>query len=126
MTAGEDQPEPVVVDGAEGLGRSGVDQHVSLVLLLVAFVLAPNSIDGLAIGGGGQPGARVGRHAVHRPPLDGGRERLGRGILGDVEVTETPGQAGDHPRPLFVVRLGDRLPDVDHAFCPLVLPVNPE
>src|SRR5207344_732807 len=31
------------------------------------------------------------------------------------EVTETPGQGGDHPRPLLVVGLGDRLPDVDHA-----------
>ena len=30
-------------------------------------------------------------HPVGRPPLDGDRERLGRRLLGDVEVTETPG-----------------------------------
>src|SRR5262249_26092268 len=71
--------------------------------------------DRLAVGGGGQPGAGVGRHAVGRPPLDGGRERLRRRLLGDVEVTETPRQGGDHPGPLRVGRLGDRRPDVDRA-----------
>src|SRR5260370_26494653 len=57
----------------------------------------------------------VGGHAVGRPPADGGRERLGRRLLSDVEITETPGQDGDHPRPLLMVGLGDRRPDVDHA-----------
>src|SRR5262249_60440489 len=52
--------------------------------------------------------------SVHTPP-DGGRERPGCRLLGDVEVTETPGQGGDRPRPLLVVGLGDRLPDVDDA-----------
>ena len=52
-------------------------------------------------------------HAVGRPPLDGGRERLGGRLLGDVEVTEAPGQGGDHPGPLLVVGPGDRLADVD-------------
>src|SRR6202035_5379394 len=54
-------------------------------------------------------------YAVGRPPLDRGCERLGRRLLGDVEVTEPPGQGGDHPRPLLVLGLGDRLPDVEHA-----------
>src|ERR671910_3897401 len=115
VTAGEDQPEPVVVDGAGRLGRVVVVRHLSLPVLVVALVLAPDPVDGLAVGGGGQPGAGVGRYAVGRPPLDGGRERLGRRLLGDVEVTETPGQGGDHPRPLLVVGQGDRLPDVDQA-----------
>ena len=97
------------------LGRVVVVQQLSLLLLVVALVLAPDPVDGLAVGGGGQPGAGVGGYAVGRPPLDGGRERLGRRLLGDVEVTETPGQGGDHPGPLLVVGLGDRLPDVDHA-----------
>src|SRR6202044_446706 len=39
----------------------------------------------------------------------------GRRLLGDVEVTETPGQGGDHPRPLLVMGPGDRFPDVDLA-----------
>src|SRR5262249_22580753 len=71
--------------------------------------------DGLAVGGGGQPGAGVGGYAVGRPPFNSGRERLGRRLLGDVEVTETPGQGGDHPGPLLVVRLGNRLPDAGPA-----------
>src|SRR6202041_2772321 len=100
---------PVVVDGAERLGRVAVVHHLSLLLLVVALVLAPDPVDGLAVGGGGQPGAGVGGYAVGRPPLDGGRERLGRRLLGDVEITETPGQGGDHPGPLLLVGLGDRL-----------------
>src|SRR6516225_6846737 len=103
------------IDGAGWLGRGVVVQQLSLLLLVVALVLAPDPVDGLAVGGGGQPGTRVGRYAVGRPPLDGGRERLGRRLLRDVEVTETPGQDGDHPRPLLVVGLGDRLADVGHA-----------
>jgi hypothetical protein len=70
---------------------------VSLLLLVAALVLATDPVDGLVVGGGGQPGAGVGGHAVGRPPLDGDRERLGRRLLCDVEVTETPGQGGDHP-----------------------------
>src|SRR4029453_17473014 len=60
VTAGEDQPEPVVVDGAERLGRIVVVHYPSLLVLVVALVLASDPIDGLAVGGGGQPGAGVG------------------------------------------------------------------
>ena len=55
-------------------------------------------------------------YAVDRPTCDGGRERLGRRLLGDVEVTETSGQGGDHLGPFLVVGLGDRLPGVDLAY----------
>ena len=48
-----------------------------------------------------EPAAGVGRDAVGVPALDGGRERLGCGLLGDVEVTEAPGQGRDDPRPLL-------------------------
>src|SRR4030095_11023190 len=92
-----------------------VVQHLSLLLLVVALGFAPDPVNRPAGAGGGQPGAGVGGYVVGRPPLDGGHERLGRRLLSDVEVTETPGQGGDHPRPLLVVGLGDRLPDVDHA-----------
>ena len=92
VTAGEDQPEPVVVDGAERLGRVVVGQHQGLPVLVVALVLAPDPVDRLAIGGRGEPRAGVGRDAVGRPPLDGGRERLGRRLFGDVEVAEALGE----------------------------------
>ncbi|MEV4067699.1 DUF4158 domain-containing protein [Nonomuraea dietziae] len=38
-----------------------------------------------------------GRRAKTRTEHYGGRERLGSRLLGDVEVTEPPGQRGDHP-----------------------------
>ena len=49
------------------------------------------------------------------PPPDRGRERLSRRLLGDIEVTETPGQGGGRSRPLLTVGPGDRLPDAGHA-----------
>src|SRR6185369_268752 len=64
---------------------------------------------------GGQPGGGVGGYAVGRPPRDRGGERVRRRLFGDVEVTEPPGQRGDHPCPLVVVGLGDRLLDIGHA-----------
>ncbi len=115
MTAGEDQPEPVIIDYAERLGQVIVVQQLSLLMLVISLVLAPDPVDGLAFGGGGQPGAGVGGHAVGRPALDGGRKRLGRRLFGDVEISETPGQGGDHPGPLLVVCPGDHLSGVDHA-----------
>ena len=42
-------------------------------------------VDGLVVGGGGQPGPGFGGYAVGRPPLDGGRERLSRRLL-DVDL----------------------------------------
>src|SRR5581483_9513745 len=62
----------------------------------------------------GQPGAGIGGNTVGRPPLDGGGERLGRRLLGDVEVTETLGQGRDDPGPFVTVCLGDRLARVPH------------
>src|SRR6185437_6797156 len=95
--------------------RVVVVQQLSLLLLVVPLVLAPDAVDGLAVGGGGQPGAGAGGYTVGRPPHDSGRERLGRRFRSDVEVTETPGQGRNHPRPLLPVGLGDRLPGVGPA-----------
>ena len=49
------------------------------------------------------------------PPLDSGGKGLGGSILGDVEVTEPPGQGGDHPRPLRMVDAGNLILEIDHA-----------
>ena len=103
MTAREDETQPIVVDDARGLGRLFV-HHQGLLLLVVTLVLAPDPVDALALGGRGQPGAGVAGHAVRRPPLDGGRERLGRRLLGDVEVAEPLGERGDDPGPLLAIR----------------------
>src|SRR5262249_35297317 len=77
-------------------------------VLFLAPGLAPDPVDGLAVGGRGEPRARTRRDAVDRPALDGGRERLGGHLLGDVEVPEAPGQGRDHPGPLLAV--GPRAP----------------
>src|SRR5512143_1265591 len=124
VTAGEDQPKPLVVDVVAGVHRAVGDewlrrvvaiQQVGRRLLVVALALTPEPVDGFAGGGGGQPCAGIGGYAVERPPPDGGRERLSCRFLGDVEVAEAPGQSSDHPCPLLVVSLRDRLPNVDHA-----------
>ena len=41
------------------------------------------------------------RDPVARPPLRGDRERLLRGLLGEVEVAEEPDQDGQDTAPLF-------------------------
>src|SRR5262249_1093558 len=115
VAAGEDEAEPVVVDGAEWLGGGGGGgPHQRLPGLFLAPGPAPGPVDGLAGGGRGGP-RRPGRGgAVDRPALDGGRERLGGHLLGDVEVPEAPGQGRDHPGPLLAVGPGDHLADVRH------------
>src|SRR6185437_14667736 len=100
---------------AARLGRVVVVQHLSLHLLVLALALAPDPVDGLAVRGGGQPGTRIGGHAAGRPPPDRSGERLGGRLLGDVEVTETPGQGRNHPGPLLAVGPADRRRGVGHA-----------
>lgn len=72
-------------------------------MLGVAVRLATEPVDRLAGRRRGQPAAGVGRHAVDGPALEGDQERLARGVLGDVEVTEAPRERGDHPAELLAV-----------------------
>jgi hypothetical protein len=51
---------------------------------------------------------RRGRGVVARPPDQRHRGSLAGGILGDVQVAEAAGKAGDHPRPLLTVDPGER------------------
>jgi hypothetical protein len=62
--------------------------------------LAPDAVDGAIPGCRGQPGTRVGRNALARPPLRGDRKRLLRGILGEVEVAEEPDERSEDAAPL--------------------------
>ena len=64
VAAGEDQPEPVVLDRAGRLVGGVVVDHQGRLVLGVALGLAADPVDGPVAGGGGQPAARVGRHAV--------------------------------------------------------------
>ena len=100
MAAGEDQLQPLVGKGLllhlvlHGLG------HVEQACLLGERPIAAEAVDRAVAGGDRQPGARVGRRAVPGPALGRDRERLLRGVLGEIEVAEVADQAGDDAAPL--------------------------
>jgi hypothetical protein len=108
VAAGEDQPQPVVLD-AGGLGRLGrlVDGHRHLPELGRADDLAPDPVGGPVPGDGGQPRAGPARHALHRPLPDRGRERLLGALLGQVPVAGDPDQRRDDLAPFLAERGGD-------------------
>ncbi len=85
MGADQDEPEPFVVQGAEPRGLRSIRYTCASLCLCVRLLLPPETVDGLAGGGGRQPAPWVRRDAARGPPLDGGLERLGGSILGDIE-----------------------------------------
>jgi hypothetical protein len=87
------------------------DLHLAahLLQLAVAAPVAAQDVDGAALRGGHQPGARVLRDARRRPLLDGGDQRVLRQLLGDADVAHHPRQAGDEPRRLDAEGRFDRL-----------------
>ncbi len=105
VTAGEDQPEPVVGDrGVRARGRvlllgqpGGVGQPGGPVGL---GPVAAQPVDGLAPGRGGQPGARVVGDAVARPGRDRGHEGVLGRLLGQLHVAHPPDERGQDRRPL--------------------------
>ena len=70
--------------------------------------VAAQPVDGPVPGRGDQPGAGIVRHPGARPALRRDRERLGGGLLGQVEVAEVADQAGQHPAPLVAENLLDQ------------------
>jgi hypothetical protein len=100
MAAGEDQLQPLV-----GKGRllhlilHGLE-HVEQACLLGERPLAAQAVDRAVAGSDRQPGARVRRPAVPGPALGRDRERLLRGLLGEIEVAEEADQAGEDAAPL--------------------------
>jgi hypothetical protein len=100
MAAGEDQLQPLVGKGPllhlvlHGLG------HVEQACLLGERAIATQAVDRAVAGGDRQPGARVGRRAFAGPALGRDRERLLRGFLGEIEVTEEADEVGEDAAPL--------------------------
>jgi hypothetical protein len=62
--------------------------------------VAADAIDRAVASRRHEPGARVGRRPLSRPPFGGNGERLLGGLLGDVEVAEEADQAGEDAAPL--------------------------
>ena len=108
VAAGEDQPQPVVLDHAGRLVGCVVGHHECRLVLGVAVGLAADPVDRAVARGRGQPAAGVGRYAVAGPALDGGQQRLAGRLLGDVDVAEAAGQRGDDPAVLLAVDPLDR------------------
>jgi hypothetical protein len=100
----KDQPQHVVAEIVVQGGveiRRGVPLGLQLVhqcrMLAFEHFVAPEVIDGAALGGGQQPGAGFLRHARVRPPLECGDERLLRQFFGQGYVARHPCQHGDQP-----------------------------
>jgi hypothetical protein len=70
--------------------------------------VAPDAVGGPVPRRRDEPGARVVGGAVARPPVGGQRERLLRGLLGEVEVAEEADQRGQHAAPLRAEDLVER------------------
>ena len=100
MAAREDELEPLV----------GNRHLVHLVLrrlgqreqarLLHERPFAPDAVDRAVPPGGDEPGARVGRRSLARPPLGRDRECLLCGFLGELEVAEEADEVREHAAPL--------------------------
>ena len=70
--------------------------------LFLADPGAPEPVDGLAAGRGGQPAAAVRRH-VAAPVLEGLDERVLHGVLGQADVAQPRGERGPDPAGLLAV-----------------------
>jgi hypothetical protein len=131
VTAGEDQPQPLVRHDvlrilSERFVHAGrLQDH--LVNRLLEFdqqrqlgaerLLAPQRVHSPALGRGGEPGGRVLWDAVAGP----GDQRLGvrllHALLAQVEIARDAHRRGQHQGPLATVRVGDRFFDQRrHAF----------
>jgi hypothetical protein len=106
VAAGEDEPEPVIADAVVAgrrevpAGRLGRLQQRRLAQLGGLVRAAAEHVDRTVAGGGGQPGAGAGGHAVAFPRLQGAGERVLRALLGQVPVAGDRDQGGDDLAPL--------------------------
>ncbi len=99
MAAGEDQPQPVVLDPLvlprRGILGLGVEPRGELRLRGVEAGAAADAVDGLEAAGRNQPRPGVGGHAIPRPLLERRREGIVQRVLGEVEVAEHADEGGE-------------------------------
>ena len=102
VAAREDEGEPVVRDRAHVvlLDRELLQPPDELRLLL-EDLLAADPVDRPVPRGRDDPGAGRARHAVARPALESGRERVLHRVLGELEVTEDAREDRDGTAPLL-------------------------
>ncbi len=80
----------------------------------VESVCTPQVIHCLAPRDGRQPGARIVRDALGRPPFHGRDQGVLREFLGQADVVDHPQERRDDPRGLLPPDDADRGPDIDH------------
>jgi hypothetical protein len=83
------------------LGRCG---RLEETCLLGERAVAADAVDGAAPRGGYEPGGGVSGGAFARPALGRRRERLLRGLLGEVEVAEEADQRSEDAAPFVAKR----------------------
>ncbi len=106
VAAGEDEPEPVVGDGAHGVGVDGFvvegsEHGGGLRVSRVAGGLPAEPVDGAVLRGRRQPRPGVGGQAGPRPSGHRLDERLLGDVLGQLDVPEPPHQPRDDPAVLL-------------------------
>ena len=111
MAAGEDQPEPIVRDGAvvDLVLLAQGHERLELAHLVLEPAGPPDPVDGLVPGRGRDPRAGVARQPALRPDLERDQERVLDGLLGEVEVAEDADERRDRPSRLLAEQAVDSL-----------------
>jgi hypothetical protein len=92
MAAGEDQPQPVVLDAlivpSRGCTRVGVESLGECRQRDVEPGTPAQGVDGFEAASRNEPGPRISRHTILSPLLQGCPKGIVQRILGEVEVAE--------------------------------------
>jgi hypothetical protein len=112
VAAGEDQPQPLVGNGAVVdlvllVGRR--HQRLELAHLVLEAPCPADAIDRPVAGGGRDPGPRIAGYPPLRPDLQGGHEGVLDRLLGEVEVAEHADERRDRPSRLLAEQAVDGL-----------------
>ena len=96
MAAGQNQPQPIVLDVISvGYVRRG-DVFSGYIVQRIHPCIAADAVDGFAAACGYQPRPRVLRYAVARPLLQRGTEGFMQRLLSGGEIAEQANQRCEH------------------------------
>ena len=114
VAAGEQEGEPVVGGryAVISLARRGLGEQLGRPL---ASASGAEQVHGVALSGGGQPGARPVRRTVAAPARQCLDDRALHRLLGDVEVAEAAVQGGHQPARLLADRAGQQIVARGHS-----------